>query len=85
MRLGLVLAVLLLPATAFAQMFEGPNGPIPVHKCVQTTAGAQCSPVRDGANFTASNGYTRVYWWGEMVSPQQAMVALRGPEPYLTR
>jgi hypothetical protein len=85
MRFILALAVLLLPATAFAQMFEGPNAPIPVHKCVQTTTGEQCSRVQDGASFTASNGYTRVYRWGDEIPPQQAMVAPHQPEPYLTR
>jgi hypothetical protein len=78
MRLTLALAALLLPATAFAQQ-EMPAGSIPVHKCVQTTEGVQCSPVHEGAGFSAANGYTRARQ-GDDTSWQQAMTVQQGPE-----
>ena len=60
MRYVLGFALLLLPVTAFAQMFEGPTAPIPVAKCEQTTSGLSCFRVVDGAGLTASGNYIRV-------------------------
>jgi hypothetical protein len=59
MRYVLGLALLLLPATAFAQMFEGPGGSIPVTRCDRTPAGVVCSKVVDGAGLTSDQGFVR--------------------------
>ena len=53
MRYALGLALLLLPATAYAQMFEGPTGSIPMTECVSTPSGPMCSTVIEGAGLTA--------------------------------
>jgi hypothetical protein len=79
MRITLALALLLLPGAAFAQG-EMPAGPIPVHKCVQTSEGTRCSPVQDGAGFAAADGYTRIYNWNGTTTSQQAMSVQQGPE-----
>jgi hypothetical protein len=79
MRIMLALALLLSPAAALAQG-EMPAGPIPVHKCVQTSEGTRCSPVQDGTGFAAADGYTRVYHWNDMTTSQQAMGVQQGPE-----
>jgi hypothetical protein len=85
MRIALALAVLLLPAAAFARN-EMPAGPIPVHKCVQSTEDVRCGPVRDGAGLAASVGYTRAYQWNDTTLSQQAMSAQRGNAGrYITR
>ena len=60
MRYALGLALLLLPATAFAQMFEGPSGTIPVARCAPAATGNTCSRIVDGAGLTASQDYVRV-------------------------
>ncbi len=82
MRFTLALALLALPATAFAQSLE-PIGPIPVHKCVQTREAVQCSPVQDGTGFAAADGYTRARQWDYAAPSQQAMRAGHD-QPYLT-
>lgn len=90
MRFTLALAVWLLPAAALAQG-EMPVGPIPVHKCVPTAEGVQCSPAQDGAGFSAANGYTRAYQWNDATPSQQAMIDQQGTAqaenagPYIAR
>jgi hypothetical protein len=60
MRYALALSLLLLPATAFAQMFEGPTGQIPVEKCRPLANGAMdCVRVENGEGMTASRGFQR--------------------------
>jgi hypothetical protein len=58
MRYVFALALLALPGTAFAQMFEGPTGNIPVTKCESFTAGTRCITV-DGAGLTSNRGFVR--------------------------
>ena len=53
MRHALSLALLLLPATASAQMFVGSTAPIPVARRGETPAGVACSGVVDGTGLTA--------------------------------
>ena len=74
MRFILALAVLLSPTAALAQN-EMLVGPIPVHKYVQTRDGTRCSPVQDGAGFSAADGYTRNCHWNDVTTQQQAMAA----------
>jgi hypothetical protein len=52
----LTLGLLVLPVTAFAQMFEGPTGTIPTEKCVRTLTGVVCSAPVDGSAQTSSQG-----------------------------
>lgn len=60
MRITMALALLLLPATAFAQVAPGPTTPIPVQKCARAATGFSCTPIEDGAGFAASDGFHRV-------------------------
>lgn len=82
MRFTLALALLVLPVTAFAQSLE-PADPIPVHRCVQTREGVQCSPAQDGTGFAAADGYTRADHWD--VAPSQQAMRAGHDGPYLTR
>ena len=84
MRVTLALALLLLPAAALAHN-EMPAGPIPVHKCVQTSEGTRCSPVQDGSGFAAANGYTRIYHWNDPTSQQAMSVRRRAEGPSMER
>jgi hypothetical protein len=86
MRLAFALALLLLPATAFAQGGPtGPTAPIPVHKCVQTTSGDACGPVRNGDKLSAADGYTRADR-PSAADRSQAMAAQPQPaEPNVSR
>jgi hypothetical protein len=59
MRAFMALALLVLPAPAFAQTAVGPTTTIAVHRCERTQGGVVCGPVRDGAGFAAASGYTR--------------------------
>lgn len=79
MRVTLALLLLLLPAAAMARG-EMPAGPIPVHQCVQTSEGMQCSPVQDGAGFAAAVGYTSAYNRHDTTTSQQATSTRQGPE-----
>jgi hypothetical protein len=81
MRYALGLALLLLPATAFAQMFEGPTNTIPAAKCEQ--GGVACSPVVDAAGLTKSRGYVRVDP-NIAVAPSR-LATDRNKSPYLVR
>jgi hypothetical protein len=58
MRYALGLALLLLPALAFAQMFEAPTNSIPAAKCEQECVA--CSRVVDAAGPPNSQGYAGV-------------------------
>jgi hypothetical protein len=74
MRVTLAIALSLLPAMAFAQMFEGPNGQIPVRRCLPVVAGAACTAVLEGSGLTAASGYSRVDRWNDVATSQQAVV-----------
>jgi hypothetical protein len=71
MRYAFALAVLLLPATGFAQTM-GPSAPIPVQRCMQTATGTVCGPVRDGAGLAAADGYTRAHSGNDASAPLRA-------------
>jgi hypothetical protein len=81
MRYILGLALLLLPATAFAQMFEGPTNSIPAARC--DLGGVACSHVVEGAGLTASGGYARVDGNAVVVPSRIARVETKAP--YLDR
>jgi len=84
MRFTRALAVAVAAGNGLAQVFEGPNGPIPVQKCMRTSAGQSCAPVQGGASFTAANGYNRVNQWSDVAPAQQAMAGPQGPVRYVT-
>jgi hypothetical protein len=84
MRPTLALALLLLPATAFAQTAVGPTTPLPVQKCMSTSTGFACTPVEDGAGFVASDGFHRVKPEQITGVGQQARVGQIDQAPYTT-
>ena len=84
MRFVLAVAVLLSPATVYAQA-EGPTVPIPVHRCVQRAAGVTCSPVRDGDGLAAADGYRRAHMSEYSTPSRTAMIDKRTPADGLTR
>jgi len=58
MRFLFSLALLVLPATAFAQTPDGPNGSVPVVKCDPFSAGSLCAAF-DGTKVYAARGVER--------------------------
>ena len=83
MRYVLGQAWLLPPATAFARMFEGPSGSIPVAKCAPVSPGARCTPVVEGTGLTPSRGYTGVDRQAPARSARLAVTESK--KPYLDR
>lgn len=78
MRFALGFGLLLLPATAFAQMFEGPSGSIPVTRCEAAATGVVCSKIVDGARLTSDQGFIRADRGGLATSTMPAHTATGG-------